>query len=167
MLLKDKKTLSLFIKIFTAIGIITILIYAIIFYIKYDADREHHALILENVLKNKARIITASLNHVEQDLNYLADVASLYHQPSADQLPKLEKTFLSFAHYHSSYQQVRFLDLDGMEVVRVDDNAGHAEITRTLQDKSKRYYFRDAKTLKPQEVSVSPLDLNIENGKIE
>jgi len=54
----------------------------------------------------------------------------------------LAKEFLSFSYYKGLYDQVRFLDHRGMEIVRIDFNHGSPVIVpdERLQDKSRRYY---------------------------
>ncbi|MEH2408379.1 response regulator [Nostoc sp.] len=67
------------------------------------------------------------------------------------------------------YDQIRFLDTTGKEIVRVNLNQGQPSIVpeEKLQVQAKRYWFKDTLPLKSGEVFVSPLDLNIERGKIE
>lgn len=67
------------------------------------------------------------------------------------------------------YNQLRFLDNEGMEKYRVERIGGitHQVRNQNLQDKSGRYYFKEALKLKKGEYYVSPFDLNVENGKIE
>ena len=81
----------------------------------------------------------------------------------------LAKEFLIFCANKKIYDQVRFLDITGMEVIRVNYNQGHPAIvpTNQLQSKGGRYYFEDTFNLEQGEVFVSPLDLNIEGGAIE
>lgn len=69
----------------------------------------------------------------------------------------------------SYYDQIRLLDLEGREVVRVDYHDGNPAVVPQgqLQDKSGRYYFREAQTLAPGGVYISPFDLNAENGALE
>jgi len=38
---------------------------------------------------------------------------------------------------------------------------------KELQKKGKRYYFSDSFKLKPGQIFVSPLDLNVEHGHLE
>jgi len=56
-----------------------------------------------------------------------------------------------------------------MEILRVNNNSGQPTITpkHKLQNKANRYYFKDAFVLNKKQIFVSPLDLNIENGKVE
>ena len=81
----------------------------------------------------------------------------------------LEREFKSFAEVERIYGQVRYIDANGMEVVRVDLEGQQAVIVPhgQLQDKSNRYYFKDAISLPAGQVYVSPLDLNVEHGEIE
>ena len=67
------------------------------------------------------------------------------------------------------YDQIRYLDRNGREVVRVNYNDGSlAAIPKQhLRGKSGRYYFRDPFVLNRSDVFVSPLDLSIERGEIE
>ncbi len=81
----------------------------------------------------------------------------------------LEREFQSLAEVKGVYDQVRYIDANGMEVVRVNLVNGQGVIVPRdqLQDKSHRYYFRDAISLPGGKVYVSPLDLNVEHGEIE
>ena len=67
------------------------------------------------------------------------------------------------------YDQIRLFDLHGVEMIRVNYRNGDPEIValENLQDKSHRYYFRKAQQLQPGEIYLSPLDLNVEGGRIE
>jgi len=64
---------------------------------------------------------------------------------------------------------VRIIDSRGMEHLRVESNNGGIIITPKsgLQDKSRRYYFKNTMALGPGEVYVSPMDLNKEHGRID
>ena len=67
------------------------------------------------------------------------------------------------------YDQGRFLDITGQELIRVNLKQGRAVIVAKdrLQDKSTRYYFKDTMALGAGESYVSPFDLNVEYGDIE
>ena len=67
------------------------------------------------------------------------------------------------------YYQFRLLNLSGKEIFRINykDDKVHLVDNDRLQDKSKRYYFKEAKALKKDQVSISNYDYNIENGKLE
>ncbi|MBE8997361.1 GAF domain-containing protein [Nostoc sp. LEGE 12447] len=81
----------------------------------------------------------------------------------------LSREFLSFSQYKKLYDQIRFLDQSGKEVVRVNFKQGEPEIVpeEKLQVQAKRYWFNDTLQLSQGEVFVSPLDLNIERGQVQ
>ena len=77
--------------------------------------------------------------------------------------------FASLLAFNEMYDKVRWIDKTGMERVRVNEVAGHPEIVpvEALQNLSGSYYFTDTMRLKPGQVFISPLDLNVEHGKVE
>jgi len=86
-----------------------------------------------------------------------------------DEWPHLAMEYATFSAAKRVYDQIRFIDLDGMERIRVDYNGGKPAIVADdeLQQKGDRYYFKNAVKLSHDEVFVSPLDLNVEHGEIE
>jgi signal transduction histidine kinase len=77
--------------------------------------------------------------------------------------------FLSFARHKPVYDQIRYLDSRGMEIIRINNPDGNPYIVspEELQSKQGRYYFKAAKALAAGQIFISPLDLNIEHGEIE
>lgn len=70
---------------------------------------------------------------------------------------------------HSAISQLRWLSPSGMERYRVDFDGNNAVAVpeSKLQDKSHRGYFRKASSLSPGEILLSPIDLNVENGRVQ
>ncbi|WP_373073186.1 HD domain-containing phosphohydrolase [Sulfurimonas sp.] len=83
----------------------------------------------------------------------------------------LEDMFITYSKANSNFMQLRFIDKNGLEKIRVDKRSENSEpylISRyDLQDKSDRYYFEDSKTKELEKVWFSALDLNVERGKVE
>ena len=83
----------------------------------------------------------------------------------------LENIFLSYAMSQTSFMQLRFIDKNGFEKIRIDRDKEklqpHIIPLEKLQNKSNRYYFFDSKIKPLEEVWFSALDLNIEQGKVE
>jgi signal transduction histidine kinase len=81
---------------------------------------------------------------------------------------RLKNVFNQFGNAVDHLLQVRWLDAKGHEKVRVNINNGVTQVVpnRDLQDKSHRYYFKNAMEVFPPEIYISPIDLNIENGQI-
>lgn len=78
-------------------------------------------------------------------------------------------TFVSFLETHGHYDHLRLLDASGMELIRVNNINGNQVVMPDdrLQDKSDRYYYKNAMNLVSGEVYTTAIDLNIENGQIE
>lgn len=87
----------------------------------------------------------------------------------AIQRDELARFFLLLSKESARYDQIRYLDLTGQEVVRVNFNDGKPAVVPPgeLQNKAGRYFFRDTLKLDRGEIFISPLDLNIEHDKLE
>src|SRR5690606_12854335 len=106
------------------------------------------------------------------DLRVLAETPDLLHYLDGGaraQRDDLSRHMLVIAKEARRYDQLRYVDIKGKEVVRINFNAGQPVIVpqAALQDKSTRYFFRD--TVKPgrAEGYVWPLDFTIEHGEID
>lgn len=82
----------------------------------------------------------------------------------------IEYEFYRMIKYGKPYDQLRFLDVNGVEILRVNNEGDSEPIIvsqENYQDKSSRYYFKEMQTLGDTDIYISAFDLNIENGKIE
>lgn len=88
---------------------------------------------------------------------------------SAAGLADLGRIFVVFAEQKRLYDQIRFIAPDGREQLRVNLQDGRARLVPRwrLQDKSQRYYVTEALRTSASRIYLSPLDLNVENGRIE
>ncbi len=79
-----------------------------------------------------------------------------------------EFLFITIMLEHDDYMQLRFLDANGVEKLRFDrDSIGAYPYKKAnLQDKSDRYYFKEAAKLPEGEIYTSKIDYNVENGKV-
>lgn len=84
-------------------------------------------------------------------------------------LAEIAHEYLVIARHTADYDQLRYIDETGMEVVRVNFNGGDPVVVpdAELQDKRDRYYFSNTMAVADGEICASPLDLNIEHGEIE
>jgi sensor histidine kinase YesM len=84
-------------------------------------------------------------------------------------LTNLRSSFRKFSEQKKIYQQVRFIDTKGQEVVRIDRKNGKStNISDTfLQDKSSSEYFKKTGTKGSDALYISYISLTRENGKIE
>jgi PAS domain S-box-containing protein len=79
--------------------------------------------------------------------------------------------FITYAKSNEDFMQLRYIDKDGFEKLRVDRNKSGDKpflISKNrLQNKSNRYYFADSKSKELEKVWFSAMDLNKERGKVE
>jgi diguanylate cyclase (GGDEF)-like protein/PAS domain S-box-containing protein len=123
-------------------------------------------------VRSGSEVIHHDFGDATADLRALADSVSVQRLLQSNTTRAKEdvaRDFLAFSANKQKYDQIRYIDSQGMEVVRVNYNSGQPTIVpdEQLQNKADRYYFRDTISLARDEVFVSPLDLNIEQGQIE
>ncbi len=112
------------------------------------------------------------IERLSNDLRFVASINAfkrwLSSNSEADR-QALESNFVSLVTVQESYEQIRFIDNAGREVIRVDGTDQNIRVVPDsgLQDKSDRYYFTETVNLPVGRVYVSPIDLNVENGVVE
>ena len=115
--------------------------------------------------------IRIRLGEVISDLFFLADLIEVRtcFNGNHKAINDMGTDFLLFSKNKQIYDRIRYISEDGMELIRVNYNSGRPLLAegKNLQDKSDRYYFKDASRLGKGNVYISPLDLNVENGTIE
>lgn len=81
----------------------------------------------------------------------------------------LAAAFATLIGYNETIDHIRWIDESGMERARVNNVDGRALVVPAgeLQDKSDSYYFHASMRLKPGQVYISPLDLNVERGAVD
>jgi len=165
-------TLKLFLKIFVPLFLLVSAVSLLYYLSEARSD-------LQVLMQQKKYNLQTQVDPLKHEFQYivsdLMDVSS--HQqlrltvdgsPQAD-YTALSKEFLAFSQNKKMYDQVRFLDETGMEIVRVNFNQGSPVIVpqAQLQSKAGRYYFKDTFQLAQGEVFISPFDLNIEGSVLE
>jgi len=112
--------------------------------------------------------LIADLDEVQMDILAISEMHEVKGFDTAFRAD-LEGTLLAFSRFKHRYDQIRLLNLQGQEELRIDQKDGQPVVVEPgfLQKKGNRYYFKQSLNLGPEEVFVSPLDLNIENGQIE
>lgn len=117
-------------------------------------------------------IINSSFHTIVSDIKFLSrqnELRDLLGSGDSRYKNAIAREYLELARQRQVYDQIRFLDNSGMEVVRINFNDGALAIVSDnhLQSKASRYYYKDAIALAPDVVFVSPFDLNVEKGEIE
>lgn len=133
---------------------------------------------IHDINEKHDHIIASASVHLSRELGDVRNIVSLlYHDRDIHQglsaegpinTAILAQRFSGFAQSLDNVLQIRWLDIQGNERVRidVDKNSVRQLPDSELQNKASRYYFRDAMQVEPPAVYFSGLDLNVENGAI-
>ncbi|MDZ4315824.1 MAG: PAS domain S-box protein [Azonexus sp.] len=104
------------------------------------------------------------------DLRYEARISLI----SADRegrldVPAMTQRFVELLRSRPVYDQLRWIDSNGQELIRVGLVDGQPAVVARdkLQNKADRYYFTETMKLAPGQVYISPIDLDVENGVVE
>ncbi|MEH2043569.1 ATP-binding protein [Nostoc sp.] len=142
--------------------------------IYYQQEQTEKVILKTNELRKvdlQTKVISGDFHSVVSDLIVISKQNELQRilEGVDRQQQALSQEFLLFSGYKKLYDQIRFLDQSGKEIVRVNFNQGEPGIVpeEKLQVQAKRYWFNDTFRLNQGQVFVSPLDLNIERGQVE
>ncbi|MGR3293185.1 MAG: response regulator [Candidatus Scalindua sp.] len=124
------------------------------------------------IFQNYLFRITTDLLNMSKHKSVTALAESLKGEKDIHQSKRriaVENLFSSFSQIKKIYAQIRYLDSLGYERVRIDFDGDTTKIIHgtQLQDKSDRYYFKESINLSLGGIYTSPLDLNMEHGRIE
>ncbi len=152
------------------------LIVALIFlgYARVQALQENELRINRDrtTLQLASESLSQELTSSAHDLGVIARtpaVLGYIETPSAEFRGYVESIMSAFTKQKCEYRQIRLLDDNGVELIRVDRTSEGPVVVPTsrLQDKSQRDYFTTAITLRPGVMHASRFDLNVEFGVIE
>ncbi len=165
-------TYSFFVR-FVVILILTSVPFGLIGYMYYNNKVQKYYITL---LKEQENTIALEVNKIEEQFqNIYSEVLTISNQQSIiDFLKKKdiiskeysEDHFLHMMHFYTLYDQMRILDANGMEVLKVNRIDSTATIVgnQDLQNKANRYYFKATKKLNKGDIFVSALDLSIDSN---
>ncbi|BBD07547.1 PAS domain S-box [Desulfovibrio ferrophilus] len=109
------------------------------------------------------------LASVVSDLQFLAGVHEAEAVMTGELLKSEYQSLVLFTDKKKVYDQIRYLDITGMEVFRINYNAGNPSVVSAnkLQFKGSKYYVAEGMKLLNGDIYISPFDLNMERGAIE
>lgn len=163
------KTFLIFFPIFTIIAVAIIFILLTQEKLEKEGYKNEELRIVDNKLKN----IESEIEHVIHDLLIFTSNSNIERICKNNYNPKIIENITSDMYnvvtYNNTYDQARFINDKGMEIIRINYNNGYPIVVEKakLQNKKNRYYFYDSFKLNKEEVFISPMDLNIEKGKLE
>ena len=143
-----------------------------------DSLRQSSLVALDNKVSLVSERVGNFLEDISGDLFFLRDssainlyLSGLEGDAESSQLllENLSRSIRIFSDKRKIYHQIRFINPEGMEIVRVNYDGERAEIMPKdqLQNKKGRYYFDDAIKLERDGLMISPLDLTRDKGKVE
>jgi len=155
-----------------ALSVSTLIIVVAFFVYQKEAANLRKNIAIEQVnhLENQTTLIQDNFSQRAHDLLFLTNQIRLY-QPftTVAGLKALANDLLSFLDANEQYDQVRLLDIHGMEVLGVHYHAGEPDIVpeNELQQQGGRDYFVKTIMLNANEVYVSPMVLTRKHGRGE
>jgi len=149
-----------------------ILLISFFFFSSWMIDqKENEQFRTESYLQmdGKSRFIDLYLNGLSRSLKSMAyNPYFLSYVVDPKHVNQAEFLFLTIMLEHDDYMQLRFIGADGVEKLRFDRDriSGYPYKKAKLQDKSDRYYFKEAAKLPEGDIYSSKIDFNVENGKV-
>ena len=153
-------------------GLLSLLFLTSLYHEEQALLRRHLEVAEELRLLAGARSLAGDIGTIAGDVRLMASLPSLAVALDKGDEPSLAALTADLAALSASrraYDQLRWIDEVGMERVRVDyvQNQPFVVPGERLQNKAQRYYFTATMRLAPGEIFVSPLDLNVEQGRVE
>ncbi|OHD94589.1 MAG: hypothetical protein A2019_05630, partial [Sulfurimonas sp. GWF2_37_8] len=111
-----------------------------------------------HIKMTKDALVAVSQN--QQFLNFVINAEQSYF---------VDLLFLTLMEANKDYMQMRYIDKNGLEVLRFerDKESQIAKKTQSLQNKAQRDYFQTISRMNQNEVFISNIDLNIEHEQVE
>ncbi len=124
-------------------------------------------------VKAKTKLLKTLVSEPRFSIDSILDnrLFSKYLSEPMENKENIENLFLYILMENKSYMQVRFIDINGNEKIRVDRDykTSNTKIIASdnLQNKKNRYYFKKTMDTPKDIFWLSDIDLNIEHGKIQ
>ena len=154
------------------VSLIVILIMLYIYNMKYESVVESYSIEQDTSIKITELFINDKLESVYSRMMILLnskEIDDYVNNPQDEEnLKNVEKLFYSYAEEFVGLTQIRILDVNGMEKIRINNTKeGIEKVSKDeLQEKSQRYYFTESMKMNEKEMYISDFDLNVEHGRI-
>lgn len=117
-------------------------------------------------------LVDVELSHIVSDLKSIKhhhELQEFIAKPSEEVLNDILVDWQVIQEARKIYDQIRYIDSEGQERIRVNYTNGKSVPAPTdqLQNKAHRYYFEQSISPEDSYIYISELDLNMENGEIE
>jgi len=154
---------------------LALIVLACAWYVGHDRIKGELGLIQAEEINNIVLGVRRLDSELQEPLQHLLKIANenalsqAINSPGGSATAQLETILMNLISYNPEYDQIRWIDETGIERMRVNNVEGKpVRVAKEhLQDKASRYYFKNSMQLRQGEIYISPLDLNVEDGKVE
>ncbi len=152
--------------------ILTLIFNLILTIVFFHWEQARNEQTKEDYLAHEKLIVDAAVKNINtQIISNLADLAFikdtyLRSLNTDDGENDLLSDWVLFSKNKGIYHKIRFIDLRGQEIVRVDKDEETSFVSTHLEDRSSRPFFYEGIQLEEDEYYVSRFDLNLENGVV-
>ncbi len=156
---------------------LVVMVVAFILLIGFNIRSELSRLVADGQLLNHSGVNAVSME-TEKAIDHLISLASrepilktaLREQTPANINIIKQVTFASLLARNPEYDQIRWIDLEGRELIRVHRDNTNTIVTvpdNKLQSKAQHTYFIEGSKLAEQQIYISEMELNREHGIVE
>ena len=150
-------------------------VFILSFIVLFIIEKEVRSVQLAEVKTSEKRLVSLENDNIGEEFSMvLSDLHYLHHAYEGklydpDSYGEIAANWREFSTQRNIYDQIRYIDASGDEKIRININENGAYIVPEpeLQNKKDRYYFNETTVLPEESVYISPVDLNIEQDKIE
>jgi methyl-accepting chemotaxis protein len=145
-------------------------------YFNFSSHEKMYISAAKDMIDQRMRSLLFEMNvfpqYIGNELLFLSKLSSLrgiLDPQEHDCQGDLQEDFLKFMQGSVSYYQLRYIDENGDEIVRINyDGVEYRMVPDDeLRNKGNRYYFNETMRLSEGQIYLSDLDLNIEGGELE
>ena len=156
-------------KVFWPIGLTFTIISIVIYFTETNKFSERLFIKEKNIVQLQHSDFCNILSEHAKDAIFLAELIQIKKRKLQGSyfFDTLTDTFVQMMRINHVYDQIRWIDKSGMELIRIDDSeTGPKRVPPDeLQDKSERYYFKNG--MASPRIYISKFDLNVEHEKIQ
>jgi len=167
----------LFILVMMMFGFLFLGFYSVTYYFQHSIDvSDVSTKHFQDKSEERLKYIDFFLERFPKTIRAIEDNPDFQQYVKTGDNPEaIENLFLSLQRSVTCTMQIRYLDMQGMELVRTDAKGTHQHRSPTshrvvpkeqLQDKSHRPYFQNFKKLPEGQLGISSIELNMEHDKI-
>ena len=161
-----------FLKLFVPLAFVLVAFVGFLATGRAKVENEHLKAEERNLVQVEKHVFETDVAAHVADAAFLASAVSLLLPKDGSKdlaAPKIANIFYDFAKRRNVYSQLRILDTQGLERLRVNCQPGSITFAsaKELQPKAHRSYFPYGLAMEAGAVYVSPIDLNRENGRLE